>query len=235
MVGKPNAARQKANREVAKQNVEDALAFIDRHREIVELPPGRVDGDTMRRKRGTRDDEDTVQEILLMYAQGATLTEVLKHVGLPYVTWHKWRTEDRHQLKARYEFAHVCHLEAMADKTLLVFEQLEARRNACMAEFKVKHDAWVETMNAWVSDDEKTARPIEPIYWGPSEWDLNSAREKAKVWDRHLAVGLERFKKMDTVTHNINTSILHTIDVKNIDPEKALATYHRLIEGKLEK
>ena len=232
MVGKPNAARQKANREVAKQNVEDALAFIDRHREIVELPPKLVDGDTLRRKRGPRDDEDLVQEILLMYAQGATQTEVLKHVGLPYVTWHKWREDNYCQLKVRYAFAHVCHLEAMADKTLLVFEELEAKRERCMAEFKIKHDAWVKIMNERTGETQEHA-PQEPKYWGPSEWDLNSAREKAKVWDRHLAVGLERFKKMDTV--NINTSVMHTIDIKNIKPGEALATYNRLIEGKLEK
>lgn len=226
-----------AGRSVAKQNIEDALAFIDRHREIVELPPKHVDGDTMRRKRGTREDEDTVQEILLMYAQGATMTEVLKHVGLPYVTWHKWRDEDRHQLKVRYAFAHVCHLEAMADKTLLVFEELEAKREECMAIFKTKHDAWVTTMNEWEAEKHPDiARPIEPIYWGPSEWELNSAREKAKIWNTHLAVGLERFKKMDTVDVNINQNILHTIDMKTLDtPEEAMKAYTKLIEGKVEK
>ena len=110
-----------------------------------------------------------MEEICEIYAQGTVMKEVLRYVGLSYAQWHKWRKDNYCFAGERFEFAHVCHLEAMADKTLRVFEQLEAERKACMAAFSERHDAGEEKMNARQGDERA---PVEPIYWGPSEWEL---------------------------------------------------------------
>ena len=106
------AKQREAGRAVAKIN-NDALAFAERNREIVELPEGLETNRTMTRKRGARADDDVIQEAMEIFAQGITLTASLRYVGLPYATWHKWLKQDHCQSKERYSFALNCHLEAM--------------------------------------------------------------------------------------------------------------------------
>ena len=162
------------------------------------------------------------------------MQSTLRYIGLPYATWHKWRKENYFNAGKMFDFAHQCHLEAMADKTLQVFLQLEAKRESCMAEFKQKHDEWEKQMNERALD---ARAPVEPIYWGPSEWELSSAREKAKMWHTHLQAGLERFRKQQDITHNINSnqSVLHEVVIKKDKfPADALRAYHKLIEGKVD-
>ena len=83
----------RAGREVAQSN-NDVLAFADRNREIIQLPEGLETGETMRRERGARTDDDVIQEVIEIFAQGITITASLRYVGLPYATWHKWRKEN---------------------------------------------------------------------------------------------------------------------------------------------
>jgi hypothetical protein len=52
----------------------DALAFVDRNREIVELPPGLENGQTRKRMRGARTDCDCIDEICETVAQGIKAT-----------------------------------------------------------------------------------------------------------------------------------------------------------------
>ena len=82
----------RAGREVAQSN-NDVLAFADRNRELVELPPGLETNLTMKRKRGARDDDDVIQEICEIYAQGITITATLRYVGLPYATLQVAKTK----------------------------------------------------------------------------------------------------------------------------------------------
>jgi hypothetical protein len=64
----------------------DALAFVDRNREIVELPPGLENGQTRKRMRGARTDCDCIDEICEIVAQGITATAIFidkcEHVSL---------------------------------------------------------------------------------------------------------------------------------------------------------
>ena len=64
----------------------DALAFVDRNREIVELPPGLENGQTRKRMRGARTDSDCIDEICEIVAQGITATAIFidkcEHVSL---------------------------------------------------------------------------------------------------------------------------------------------------------
>ena len=76
------AKQREAGRAVAKIN-NDALAFAERNREIVELPEGLETNRTMTRKRGARADDDVIQEAMERFAQGITLTASLRYVGLP--------------------------------------------------------------------------------------------------------------------------------------------------------
>lgn len=52
-----------SGRAVAKIN-NDALAFAERNREIVELPEGLETNRTITRKRGARADDDVIQEAM---------------------------------------------------------------------------------------------------------------------------------------------------------------------------
>jgi hypothetical protein len=70
---KPEHWRKTASREITRQQT-DVLAFADRNREIVELPPGLETGLTLRRKRGARIDRDCIDEICELIAQGITAT-----------------------------------------------------------------------------------------------------------------------------------------------------------------
>ena len=244
------AKQREAGRAVAKIN-NDALAFAERNREIVELPPGLETNRTMKRKRGARTDDDVVQEAMERHSQGITLTASLRYVGLPWATWHKWYKKDHCQAKERYAFAHHCHMKAIADKSLQVIEQLIAERKDAKQQFRERLVEWNEArrnhekaMQKWRLSDDATRGsepiydgPMDPHYDGPEDWELAAAREQLKTWQLHMAAGIDRFKKKQGIEHNhtVNQSILHTIDVKSIKPGEALATYHKLIAGKIER
>ena len=250
MVGKSRAIKRQAGREVAKIN-NDALAFAERNREIVELPEGLETNLTLKRKRGARTDDDVIEEAMEIHGQGITLMASLRYVGVPYTTWHRWHKRDHCHAKERYEFAHHCHMEAMSDKSLQLIEQLIAQRKGAKRklrerlaqwhkahqDFDDEHDKWSEKDAATRGPAPRYKGPPEPSYDGPEDWELAAAREQLKTWQLHMAAGIDRFKKKEQIDHNhtVNQSILHTIDVKNIKPEEALATYHKLIEGKLSK
>jgi hypothetical protein len=78
------AARQ-AQDELMKEQA-DVLAFADKNREIVELPPRLENGLTRKRKRGARTDTDCINEICEIVAQGITATAIFidkcEHVSL---------------------------------------------------------------------------------------------------------------------------------------------------------
>lgn len=238
-----------AGRAVRKQNVENLRAAASKVREIASIPQGLANGQVMRRKRGDASDESTIDLICTLVSNGATVVDALNEAKLDRECWYRWRRENHFDANNKYQEAALCYLELMADRTLKVFEDLEAKREAAkqtlrdrMTIYYAAQDRHEKDLRKWRGQDPEARGeapmyegPREPKYDGPEEWELSSAKEKAAMWKFHLQAGLERFKKSETVTHNVQTSILHTIDVKNIDPEKALATYHRLIEGKLEK
>ena len=107
------------------------LAFANRNREIVELPPGLETGETMRRKRGARTDDDCIAEICELIAQGITATASVRYVGVPasvryvgvpWATWQKWLKLNHEGAADQFEFAYTSHLEVMADRTLQIYE-----------------------------------------------------------------------------------------------------------------
>ena len=202
------AKQREAGRAVAKIN-NDALAFAERNREIVELPPGLETNLTMKRKRGARTDADVIDEICEMYAQGITITATLRYVGLPYATWHKWRQENHCHAEEYHAFAHTCHLHAIADKIVHMFELLEAQRKAAKKKLREELAVWHaahrehdRAMQEWRALDPETRGPVpvydgpfEPSYKGPDKWELSWAKEKAKMWHLHFRAGLKRLRK----------------------------------------
>lgn len=250
MVGKSRAIKRQAGHEVAKIN-NDALAFAERNREIVELPEGLETNLTLKRKRGARTDDDVIEEAMEIHGQGITLMASLRYVGVPYTTWHRWHKRDHCQAKERYEFAHHCHMEAMADKSLQLIEQLIAQRKDAKQKLSEKLAQWHEAhrehekeMRKWRAKDKETRGeeplydgPPEPSYYGPEDWELAAAREQLKTWQLHMAAGIERFKKKQEhdVNINENRSIIHEINIRSdTTPEEALRAYHKMIEGKAE-
>jgi hypothetical protein len=180
-----------------------------------EQPSGRIPdalktGNTAFRKRGDASDLETINTICGLVAQGVIAVEAVKQANLPWATWHKWRRLNHCKADERYDFAYKCHLEAMADKTLKVYEALEAKREQCLEKYYAEHRAWRE----WSKDNDEDRRPPEPLYEGPAEWELNSAKEKVKQWNIHLEAGLVRFRRRQETTLNTNTSqsIVHEVE-----------------------
>jgi hypothetical protein len=72
--------------EFGREQQADLLAFVDRNREIVELPPGLENGQTRKRMRGARTDCDCIDEICEIVVQGSTATAIFidkcEHVSL---------------------------------------------------------------------------------------------------------------------------------------------------------
>ena len=103
------------------------LACFERDREIVEIPPGLESGKTMRRKRGARTDADCIYEICELISRGIIATAAVNFVAVSWATWQSWLRRNHEHARELFDFAYTCHLEAMADKTLLILDQLEAR------------------------------------------------------------------------------------------------------------
>jgi hypothetical protein len=125
----------------------DTLAFADRNREIVELPAGLESGKTMRRKRGARTDADCIYEICELISRGITATATTEFVAVPWSTWHAWLRKNHEHARELFDFAYTCHLEAMADKTLMILDQLEERRESEMKKYHAEHCAWRKARN----------------------------------------------------------------------------------------
>ena len=79
---------------------------------------------------------------------------------------------------ARNEFAYYCYLELFADKILRSYEQLSAAREAKLAVYHKEHRKWRKTCDAL---GEGARVPREPIYEGPTEWELRYASDKVKA------------------------------------------------------
>jgi hypothetical protein len=132
MVGKKITGERKKELALLATEQAHALDFVDRNREIEEIPAGLETGETKRRKRGARSDRDCIDEACSLIAQGITTMAAVKYVGVPYATWHKWIKNNHEQAKEKYEFAYTCHLEAMADRTLQIYEELKALRESAL-------------------------------------------------------------------------------------------------------
>ena len=108
----------------------NVLDKIDPYREIEILPPGMVNGQTLRRTRGERSDEDCINEICELVARGLTLKTALTWIGVPELGWYIWKREDAHDVRAKYAMAQQCFLDDLADATIDVFEELKAKFEA---------------------------------------------------------------------------------------------------------
>lgn len=180
-----------AFKELAKEQ-SDVLAFADQNREIVDLPAGLETGVTARRKRGTRTDLDCINEICEIVAQGITATAAVKYVGVPWATWQKWLKLNHQEARERFDFAYTAHLEVMADRTIQIYEELKAKREAAQQ----KHGNEMRMWRIQCSKLRKNQRqPPPPAYEGPSEWELSLAEKQVSVRKWHLASRHEKFKK----------------------------------------
>jgi hypothetical protein len=130
--------RALAHKELQREQA-NVLAFAEPRRELEELPEGLETGFVKRRKRGARTDEDCINEICELIAQGITATASTRYVGLPWATWQSWLKKNHQDAREKFEFAYTAHLEVMADNTIRIYEQLKAEREAAMKEFHEAH------------------------------------------------------------------------------------------------
>jgi hypothetical protein len=84
------------------------------------------------------------------------------------------------------------HLEVMADRTLQIYEELKAQRESEMSKFIAAHDAWRDKMDN-LEKGEKP--PREPIYRGPTEWELSLAEKRVSVRKWQLELRHAKFQR----------------------------------------
>ena len=210
----------------------DVLAFADRNHEIVNLPRDLEDGYTRRRKRGNRTDRSCIDEICELIARGITATASVKYVGVPWATWQKWLTLDHENARKSFEFAYTCHLEAMADRTLQIYEELKAQRESALEKYYLAHDAWREKVDN-LKKGERT--PREPHYRGPTEWELSLAEKRVSVRKWQLELRHAKFQRKHQLETSQNISVLQEINIRDArSPQEAMAAYSRLINAKPE-
>jgi Bacteriophage Sf6, terminase small subunit-like len=231
-----------AGRAVKNQNTENARVAAAKAREIVNMPDGLMGGQVMRRKRGTISDESCIDNIIDLISEGSTVHDALQHAGVHRRDWYRWIKENHHGASDKYQDAALSFLELMADRTLKVFENLEAKREADKQVLRDKTSEWHAAhhqheikMREWRGQGERGEAPLydgpsEPKYDGPEEWELGSAKEKAAMWKFRLQAGLTRFKKAEEHNVNISQNILHTIDVKNMPGPLGTSTGGRASE-----
>jgi hypothetical protein len=122
-------AYAKAQREFAQKPkvLSGQLIPLDPYREVQLLPPGMVNGNTLRRTRGERTDEDCINEVCELVCRGITVTSALKLVGVPTLLWYTWKKTNQDNIVEKFEFAYTVHLEVRADEIFdIVDEPLEA-------------------------------------------------------------------------------------------------------------
>jgi Bacteriophage Sf6, terminase small subunit-like len=221
----------KTKRELVKlaREQSDVLAFADRHREIEVLPEGLETNYLAHRKRGNRTDRDCIDEICELIAQGITVMASVRYVGVPYATWHKWTKLNHEQAREKYEFAYTCHLEAMADRTLQIYEELKALRESEMSKFIATHDAWCAKVDA-LEKGEKT--PREPVYRGPTEWESSLAEKRVSIRKWQLELRHAKFQRKQQIENTVRTdvTISHELNLKR-DPREAMQEYLKLIDA----
>ena len=84
-----------------------------------------------------------------MISRGITAVAATNFVAVPWSTWHSWLRKNHENSRELYEFAYTCHLEAMAHRTLLILDQIEARRESEMTKYHAEHRAWRKACYPW--------------------------------------------------------------------------------------
>jgi hypothetical protein len=133
---------------------------------------------------------------------------------------------------AQYEFAYTSHLEVMADRTLQIYEELKAQRESEMAKFITAHDAWRDKVDS-LEKNEKP--PREPVYRGPTEWELSLAEKRVAVRKWQLELRHAKFQRKHTIESTQNISVLQEINIRDArTPEEAMKMYTKLIDARPE-
>jgi hypothetical protein len=210
----------------------DVLAFADRNHEIVTLPKDLENGYTRRRKRGNRTDRDCIDEACDLIARGITATASIKYVGVPWATWQKWLKTNHERAAEQYEFAYTSHLEVMADRTLQIYEELKAQRESEMTKFIAAHDAWRDQMD---NLEKNKKPPREPVYRGPTEWELSLAEKRVSVRKWQLELRHAKFQRKHQIETTQDISVLQEINIRDArSPQEAMAMYTKLINARPE-
>jgi hypothetical protein len=63
---------------------------LDPYLEQLHWPDGLVSGNVMQNKRSTRTDEDCIDEVCELVAEGVSWRKAKELVGVPSVTWARW-------------------------------------------------------------------------------------------------------------------------------------------------
>jgi hypothetical protein len=120
----------------------------------------------------------------------------------------------------------------MADRTLQIYDELKAQRESEMSKFIAAHDAWCDRMDN-LEKNEKP--PREPIYRGPTEWELSLAEKRVAVRKWQLELRHAKFQRKHQLETHQRVSILQEINIRDArTPEEAMKLYQRLIDARPE-
>jgi hypothetical protein len=84
-----------------------------------------------------------------------------------------------------------------------------------------------------VSRSEKGEKaPREPVYRGPSEWELSLAEKRVSIRKWQLELRHAKFQRKQHVENTVRTdvTISHEINLKR-DPREAMSEYLKLIDA----
>jgi hypothetical protein len=108
---------------------------------IPDLPVGSVNGHVLRRRRGTKSDEQCVAEICELVANGVAVKAARVYVGVPAGTWMRWRTENNCNLIGRLQEAQRAKMDDLADAICMKVNLLRATRKTHVRFYPCWEDA----------------------------------------------------------------------------------------------
>ena len=186
-----------------------------------------------RRLRGERTDLECINTVCELVAAGCTLITSRVWVGVNALTWHNWREANHHRILEKYKVAVQCYLEHMADATLEILEKLKRDRDAALKKYNAELREYRRALRDYevAPKDAKLEKPVEPVYDGPSEFDIRIADMRVRERNFHLEKRYPDFANKSEVTSTGRTSILQEINIREAKtPAEAMWIYQRLIE-----
>jgi hypothetical protein len=191
---------------------------------IPDLPVGSVNGHVLRRRRGTKSDEQCVAEICELVANGVAVKAARVYVGVPAGTWMRWRTENNCNLIGRLQEAQRAKMDDLADDAMEIFEQLKNDRESALEVCRKAYDAYYS-----LPPDDPDRPKIEPTYKGPSDLDVRIAEARVK----HRQWQVERrhpdFAQKSEVKSVNRTIISRDAITVGMTPDEATRKYEELV------
>jgi hypothetical protein len=101
-----------------------------------------------------------------------------------------------------------------------------------MEKFITAHDVWCDKVDG-LKKGEKP--PREPVYRGPTEWELSLAEKRVSVRKWQIELRHAKFQRKHQIETTQDISVLQEINIRDArSPQEAMAMYTKLINARPE-